>query len=343
MRDTITRRNLIIASALSLTLFASSQAGAQSWDEVVKAANEEGQMLLYSTRADRDNAALIEAFNKKYPDIQVQSVRLVGGAMIARVDEEMKAGALAGDVLLHAEFQWADEQAKKGNLVKPEGPSVPLWEGSARPIDDNYVVVTAEPWVIGWNTNLVKTEPTDWDSLLGDTSFAGRVGLNEVSGLTVAIWYDFIEQKKPGYWDTFAALKPRIYPNSAPLTAGLSSGEIAWAPYSLPSSIRPLAANGAPIKWVVPSSGTWALERAAMILKDAPHPNAARVFLDFMMSQEGQQELNGDGKGFSFAPGAKVEGGLDVDINKIAKIDYTAMPPDLLKRWQVRVDQLLRQ
>lgn len=339
----ITRRQVVLASAVAAAMLAVAPAGAETWEDVVKAANDEGQLLLYSTRADLDNADLVAAFNRKYPDIQVQAVRLVGGAMIARVNEELAAKALAGDVLLHAEFQWADEQAKKDNLIKPDGPSVSLWEGSARPIDDGYVVVTAEPWVIGWNTNLVKSDPTDWDSLLKDTSHAGRVGLNEVSGLTVAIWYDFIEKKKPGYWDTFAALKPRIYPNSAPLTAGLSSGEIAWSPYSLPSSIRPLAANGAPIKWVVPASGTWALERAAMVLKDAPHPNAARVFMDFMMSQEGQQELNGNGKGFSFAPGAKVEGGLDIDINRIEKIDYTKTDADLLKRWQARVDQLLRQ
>lgn len=315
---------------------------AESWDDVVAAAKEEGQLLLYSTRADADNAELLEAFMRRYPEITARSVRLVGGAMIARVEQELAAGALAADVLLHAEQQWAAERIAEGSLLKANGPASVLWEGSARPIDDGVVTVTAEPWVIGYNTELVETPPIDWDSLLEDSRFTNQVGLNDTTGLTVAIWYEFVEQRFPGYWETFSQLRPQIYPNSAPLTAGLSSGEIAWSPYSLVSTIRPLQDNGAPIDWVVPEGGTWALERHAMIHMEAPNPNAARLFVDYMMSQEGQSVINSNQRGFSFAPGVTVESALDVDLNKIARIDYTSFDPDLLRNWQARMNELFR-
>ena len=248
---TTRRAMLTVATALLGTSILGALSGRavadDGWDKVVAAANTEGQVLLYSTKADNDNARLLEGFAKRYPKIQAKAVRLVGGAMVARVEQELKAGALVADVLLHSENQWSSTKATAKSLLIPNGPSVAQWKGAEKYYNTGAVVLASEPWVIGYNTKLVTTPPKDWDSLLGDEKFKGQIGLNEVSGLTVAIWYDFVEKKKPGYLEKLAKLAPRIYPNSAPLTAGLSSGEIAWAPYSLASSIDPVKAMGAPI------------------------------------------------------------------------------------------------
>jgi iron(III) transport system substrate-binding protein len=158
----------------------------------------------------------------------------------------------------------------------------------------------------------------------------------------VAVWFDFIEKRIPDYFPRLAKLKPQIYPNSAPLTAALTSGEIAWAPYSLASSIEPLKAKGAPIDYVFPKNGTWAIERSAMIFKEAPHPYAARVLLDYMMSQDGQQILNTDRAGYTVAPGVKLTGAIEVDLNKVASIDYTSYDKNFTRNWQNKVDQLFR-
>jgi iron(III) transport system substrate-binding protein len=338
------RRKTILAIAALLfgTISWDPASAAENWEDVVTAANTEGQVLLYSTKADADNAKLLDAFMKQFPHIQAKAVRLVGGAMVVKVDQELQAGALAADVILHAEHQWAIPKAKEGRLILPTGPAVTLWKGAEKFYQDGRVQVTAEPWVIGYNTKVVKDPPTDWDSLLGSREYSGRIGLNEVSGLTVAIWYDFIDKRIPDYFHQLAQLKPQIYPNSAPLTAGLSSGEIAWAPYSLASSIEPLKAKGAPVDYVIPKKGTWAIERSAMIFKEAPHPNAARVLLDFMMSQEGQQVLNTDRAGYTVAPGVKLTGALDVDLKQITSTDYTSYDSSFTKAWQNRVDQLFR-
>jgi iron(III) transport system substrate-binding protein len=319
-----------------------ARAAAPGWEDVVAKAKTEGQVLLYSTKADADNARLLDAFMKKYPDIKAKSIRLVGGAMISRIDQELQAGALAVDVALHSENQWSVAQARAGKLVLPAGPSVALWKGAEPYYQDGTVQVTAEPWVIGYNTRIVKTAPTDWDSLLTAEQYKGRVGLNEVSGLTVAIWFDFLDKHQPGYLEKLVQLHPRIYPNSAPLTAGMTSGEIVWAPYSLASTIEPLKAKKAPIEWVFPASGTWSIERRAMVLKGVPHPNAALVLLDYLMSQDGQQVLNTDHAGYTVAPGITITGGIDVDLKKITPMDYTSYPADFTRMWQEKVDRLYR-
>lgn len=339
----LTRRSAMLGTAAFALAAANRRASAaDDWEGVVKAANSEGQVLLYSTKADADNSALLDAFMKKYPDIKAKALRLVGGAMVTKVDQELQSGALVADVILHAEHQWAIPKAKAGRFLVPKGPAVSLWKGAEKYYQQGLVQITAEPWIIGYNTKVVKDRPVDWDTLLQDEKFRGRIGLNEVSGLTVAIWYDFIEKKKPGYFEQLAKLKPQVYPNSAPLTAGLSSGEIAWAPYSLASTIEPMKGKGAPIDYVFPASGTWSIIRSAMIFKEVPHPNAALVLLDFMMSQEGQQVLNTNRAGYTVAPGVKVTGGIDVDLNKIADIDYTAFDEGFTKTWQNKVDQLFR-
>jgi iron(III) transport system substrate-binding protein len=339
----LTRRTAMLATlALAISVGTVAASAADDWDSVVKAANAEGQVLLYSTKADADNSLLLDAFMKKYPGIKAKALRLVGGAMVTKVDQELQSGALVADVILHAEHQWAIPKAKAGRFLIPNGPSVSLWKGAEKYYAQGLVQITAEPWVIGYNTKVVKDRPADWDTLLKDEKFRGRIGLNEVSGLTVAVWYDFIEKKKPGYFEELAKLKPQVYPNSAPLTAGLSSGEIAWAPYSLASTIEPMKAKGAPVDYVFPASGTWSIIRSAMIFKEVPHPNAARVLLDFMMSQEGQQVLNTNRAGYSVAPGVKITGGIDVDLKKITDIDYTAFDEGFTKSWQNKVDQLFR-
>lgn len=342
----MTRRDVLkLAGAGGLAALGHPLAGwaaEQAWDDVVKAANSQGQVLIYSTRADADNNRMLEAFMKRYPQIKARALRLVGGAMVARVDQELRAGALQADIVLHAEHHWAAQKSAEGRLVKAFGPALALWKGAEKHYQSGSVQVTAEPWVIGYNTRLVKQRPTDWDSLLGNLEHKGRVGLNEVTGLTVGVWYDFIERRKPGYFEKLAALAPKIYPNSAPLTAGLTSGEIAWAPYSLASTIEPVKAKGAPVDWVFPSSGTWAIERSAMIFKEAPHPAAALVLLDYMMSAEGQQVINTNRTGYSVAPGVRVQNGIDVDLKQVASIDYGNYSDADTKRWQARVDQLFR-
>ena len=318
--------------------------GGAGWNQVLQEARKEGEVLMYSTRADADNARLLAGFTKRYPEIKANSIRLIGSRMNERIDQEVKAGVPTGDMMIFTDPQWMAQKLKAGALVAPCGPSLALWQNAQKFYPDRELVpVVNEPWVLAYNTNLVKNKPTDWNDLLADKSLQGKVGLNEVSGLTVAIWAEIVEGRAgAGYFDKFAPFKPRIYPNSAPLTQGIIAGEIAWSPYSLPSTIEPLRAKGAPIEWIVPNSGTFLLQRFALVLKEAPHPAAALVLLDYAMSAEGQNLINGNRQGLTVAPGIKLDTELKVDLSKVAVVDQTKYGTETLNKWMQKFNQLYR-
>ena len=318
--------------------------GGAGWNQVLAEAKKEGEVLMYSTRADADNARLLAGFTKKYPDIKANSIRLIGNRMNERIDQEMKAGVPTGDLMIFTDPQWMAEKVKAGALVAPCGPSVPLWQNAQKFYPAKELVpVVNEPWVLAYNTNLIKNKPKDWQDLLADKSLQGKVGLNEVSGLTVAIWAEIVESRAgAGYFDKIAPFKPRIYPNSAPLTQGIIAGEVAWSPYSLPSTIEPLRAKGAPIEWIVPNGGTFLLQRFALVLKVAPHPAAAMVLLDYTMSAEGQNLINGNRQGLTVAPGVKLDTELKVDLSKVAVVDQTKYGEETLNKWTQKFNQLYR-
>ena len=335
---------MLIPGALLAADMAALCKGGAGWNQIVELAKKEGEVLMYSTRAESDNNRMMAGFEKKYPEIKARSIRLIGNRIIERIDQELKAGVPTGDLLLFADQHWMADKLKAGALMAPCGPSTRLWQKAEKFYPDKELVpVGNEPWVLAYNTNLIKNKPKDWNDLLADKSLVGKVGLNEVNGLTVAIWSDYVEKRAgAGYFDRLAEFKPRIYPNSAPLTQSIIAGEIAWSPYSLPSSIEPLRAKGAPIEWIVPSGGTFMLQRFALALKAAPHPAAALLLLEYSMSPEGQDIINGNKQGLTVAPGIKLDTELKVDLSKVSVVDQTKYETSILNTWTQKYNKLYR-
>lgn len=345
-------RRLLLGAVAACAVALSAPAAAQDpsslcnagWNQVLAQAKKEGEVMMYSTRADADNQRLLAAFMKKYPEIKATAIRLIGNRMNERIDQELKAGVPTGDVMIFTDPAWMADKVRQKALLAPCGPSMALWQGADKFYPQKELVpVVNEPWVMAYNTNLVKSKPKNWGDLLADKQWVGKVGLNEVSGLTVAIWAEIVASRAGGdYFDKIAPFKPRIFPNSAPLTQSISAGEIAWSPYSLPSTIEPLRAKGAPIEWLVPDSGTFLLQRFALTLKAAPHPAAALVLMDFMMSAEGQEVINGNRQGLTVAPAIKIPTELKVDLEKVQVVDQSQYGADTLRKWTDKFNKLYR-
>ncbi len=338
----------VAASAVLLTTPAAAQDAAalcgSGWNQVLAQAKKEGEIMMYSTRAEADNQRLLGGFMKKYPEIKATSIRLIGNRMNERIDQEMKAGVPTGDLMVFTDPSWMAEKVKQNALIAPCGPALSLWQGAGKFYPQRELVpVVNEPWVMAYNTNLVKNKPKDWGDLLNDKQWVGNVGLNEVSGLTVAIWAEIVSSRAGAdNFDRIAPFKPRIYPNSAPLTQAVIAGEIAWSPYSLPSTIEPLRAKGAPIEWIVPESGTFLLQRFALSLKAAPHPAAALLLMDYMMSAEGQELMNGNRQGLTVATGIKIPSELKVDLNKAVVVDQSKFGAETTQKWVDKFNKLYR-
>lgn len=330
-----------VALGAALPQLASGQSAAAkadaAWKAVQSAAQKEGRVVLYSQTGPAIQARLESDFAKNNPGIRLEVVRVTGGAVVAKVDQERKINADGADVVITTVIEWLEKSAKEGAIKPPTGPASRVWPkeyliGGAAP------VLSIDPIVMAYNTNLVKKPITDYEDLLRP-ELKGKIGtLLPGSAPSVVAWYDFLEKVQgPAFMKGFAAQAPLFYPSSVPVTQALASGEVAVAAFTLANTAGPLIEQGAPIKIVVPKRSL-GVRFTGAILDFSKRPNAAQVLMDYLISMRGQTAYSGRGESASPLPG--VPGSQDPKaINAYDESQYT---PEVVKKFNERWNQMFK-
>ncbi len=285
------KRSLAALAGLALAagvIAAPENAAAQDFGspQLIAAAKKEGKLVYYTANFAEIEQEVIKEFNKRFPEIKVEMVRAPGGQLITRVKTEAAAGKLAADVVDHSDralmlplvdlFQdYAPPNAKDYSpaaLISPK-----LWPRATI------------AWSIAYNTELVKNPPKSWMDLTKPEYGNKQIGqVFAASGGTT--WTRIMFERQvlgEDYWKKQAATNPVLYPSGAPTSDALVRGEIAIAPL-LYNIIYTKAEEGAPVKIFVPPEGVPVNPYATGIPKTAQHPNAAKLFLNWNLSVEGQ-------------------------------------------------------
>jgi iron(III) transport system substrate-binding protein len=264
------------------------QAGAQNFGPpaLIDAAKKEGSLVYYTANFAEVEQEVIKAFNKRFPEIRVEMVRAPGGQLITRVKTEAAAGKLAADVVDHSDralmqpltdlFQ--DYAPPNGSDYRPDAMISPkLWPRATL------------AWSIAYNTELVKNPPKSWMDLTKPEYGNKQIGqVFAASGGTT--WTRIMFERQvlgEDYWKKQAATHPVLYPSGAPTSDALVRGEIAIAPL-LYNIIYTKEKAGAPVKIFFPPEGVPVNPYASGVPKSAKHPNAAKLFLNWNLSTEGQ-------------------------------------------------------
>lgn len=290
-------RTTVALAAVALALTACSNAPAApsepvsgSWDDVVAAANNEGKVTIYSTQAAPRLAALETAFEKAYPAIDLEVVRGVDSDLLSKIDAESKSGKGIGDLAVITDVSWMNTVKDTDKATKPIGPSFdnPDYRRDTSIVSDKYFLEGAVILGFGWNTDLLPGGVSSPADLLAP-ELKGKVGI--VSPSTSPTYLDFyshIEKYYGGreYLEKLADQNPRIYPSNQPLAQALASGEIAAGLMADPMLAS--KESGAPVEW---SAGEhiWGARWYGLTLGSSPHPNAAQVLADFMVTRPGQE------------------------------------------------------
>ena len=161
---------------------------------------------------------------------------------------------------------------------------------AAFPKHRHYVADRFNFFTIGYNTNLVKPHevPNSYDDLL-HPRFAGRVGV-EAGDVD---WFGAMvkhmgEEQGLRFFRKLAEAKPQIRSGHTLMGELISSGEIPLAANIYNHNVERLTVKGAPIRWKA-LKPTFGRPNAIGVARRAPHPNAALLFADFMLSPEGQR------------------------------------------------------
>lgn len=262
--------------------------GADREQRLLENAKREGTLVLYTSLNLKDSVPITEKFEKKY-GIKVSLWRASSEKVVQRAVTEARAGRFTPDVLetngpemeiLHREQLLEQFQSPHFKEIPPE----------AFPSHRHYVADRFNFFVIGYNTNLVKPGdvPDKYEDLL-NPKWAGKVGI-EAGDVD---WFGALaksmgEQKGMAFFRKLAANNPQIRTGHTLIAELVASGEIPLAATLYNHNVERLAQKGAPIKWK-PLRPTFGRPNAIGVAKRAPHPHAAMLFVDFMLSREGQE------------------------------------------------------
>jgi len=290
---------LIAAFTASLVLAPLASAAqtaptAEQWAAVEAAASKEGKVSIYHNLNPAGAELLANEFRKARPDLNVEITRLGSAPLIQRFGTEFAAGRNIADAVITFPDQRIFDGMGAGWMATWVPPEL-----KAYPADVNYEnknmmfnIQTAREAIV-YNTQKVKKAdaPKEWSDLF-DPKFKGKVGMNppwrsvSIQGI-VAYW------EKIGLGDTAAKLKAndvRFFEGSGGILQAVIRGDINVSEITdIP--LNTALADGAPIAFVYPKSGTTLSKGYVFVAAKAPHPNAGKVFANWLLTAKGQELL----------------------------------------------------
>jgi iron(III) transport system substrate-binding protein len=264
--------------------------GADREARLLAEAKKQGQVVLYTSLNLKDSVPLTDAFEKK-TGLKVQLWRASSEKVLQRAITEARAGRFSPDIL---ETNGPEMEALYREQILEEffSPHFTDLPAAAFPRHRHYVADRFNFFTIGYNTNLVKPEevPNAYEDLV-HPRWAGRVGME---GSDVD-WFGAMvksmgEEKGLAFFRKLAEMRPQIRTGHTLMAELVASGEIPLAATLYNHNVERLTVKGAPVKWkaVRPTFGR---PNAIGVAKRAPHPHAAMLFVDYMLSKEGQTIL----------------------------------------------------
>jgi iron(III) transport system substrate-binding protein len=304
------------------------------WDAIVAAAQEEGKVTFYSSQGLDQLNDLAQRFSDEY-GIELEVVRDIDSALIPKVEAEQQTGSGIADVIAQASAAWSEQRGAEGWFVAPVGPAFddPAYDRSANVSDTGYFTSSAAVLTFGWNTDQYPTGLTDYSDLLDPELAGGRIGVIEPAAPSIVDFWLYLEEN---YGEDFvtqlAAQEPKIYPSSLPMAQALTSGEI-----SAGSFVQVLVdekEQGAPVESGL-ADQVWGARFNTSILQVAPHPNAAQVLANFIITEPGQEAIAR--KAASVLPDVA---GTVTTVDKVRVQDLSILTEDFVADYQAKWNDL---
>lgn len=266
-------------------------------DTLIKDAQEEGSLLLYSALTEKDLERLTQGFTEKY-GIDVQALRLGGTDAATRFDTETQANAPSADLLVLADPVYIGDVTERGDAV-------PLEETGLFDLLDEVPEHLPAPEIgsaivqivnagIAYNTENVSPDevPDSWDDLTDERWRGKLIGTTPESSVNNLVQWGLIYDELGA--DTVEAIGEnvsRTYPNLVPLHESLATGEGDIAMQSAQFFVEMQKAEGKPIEFVNLRPSVYPTISVGVSAR-AENPAAARLLAYYLMTEEGSDTIS---------------------------------------------------
>jgi iron(III) transport system substrate-binding protein len=262
--------------------------GADRESRLAERAKQEGSVVLYTSLAPTESKPLAEAFEKKH-GVKVELWRALSDKVVQRVVSEARANRHAVDVV-ETNGPEMEALAQEKLLAPVHSPYLADLPADGIPPHRTWYPDRLNFFVVGYNTQKVRRSelPASYEGFL-DPKWKGRIGIEATdSEWMAAIVKHWGEAKGMDYFRRLAAMKPDMRKGHVLLAQLVATGEVPVGLTMYNANIESLKKKGAPIDFV-PVQPVIARPQGIAVAKDAPHPAAALLFVDFVLSPEGQR------------------------------------------------------
>ncbi|MBB5781280.1 ABC transporter substrate-binding protein [Nonomuraea jabiensis] len=269
--------------------------------QLIEASRKEGGTLTIYSNTDQENwAPIFRDFEKKYPWVtKIAANNLDSDEVFQRVLSEQATGNSPADLVVsNAAQAWADFAARPGTLMEyasPEKGKLPDF-GELLP---NVYAMSADPLAIAYNTSLLPEKPTGLKSLAAiiakdPAQYKNKITTRDVSGAFGFTVSHAFAEARPDAWTSLQSVLPLARPETSSGTQleKITSGEYVAGFFVSAAPAYPVVAkSGGLLAISFLDDGTVVLPRGIGIAAKAPHPATSKLFVDFVLSQEGQRAV----------------------------------------------------
>ena len=306
---------------------------------LLAAAKGEGSLIVYSSTNEQEGLPLFKIFEEA-TGIKVEYIRNGDSPLMARVAIEFRAGQKSWDLFHTTTVNKLPPQV----LAQFDVPEVKNIAPEGRDPGKRWYAVYANYNSPAYNTAKVKTSelPKTYEDFARHKEWAGRVAIDGGDNVWLKAMLDFYGEQKGTQIvkDIVAAVQPVVTDGHLAMARAVGAGEYALALNQFVNLSENVKIAGSPIE-------VFALDPVALFFGEvgvsalAPHPNAARLAANFMLSQECQQFLARFGRIPTRADVASNPPGI-VELMQTKKVMTTLLTPDEERKWQRTFDALFK-
>lgn len=269
---------------------------AASPNAAIEGARKEGKLVLYTAMQPEDSTKLMETYRGRYPFVDASFFRAGSAPLLNRILTESRSGRFLFDVVSGkvSDLLLLQKRGLLGTIVSPELAAYP---DKFRDKQSRWVDLYNNYYTIAYNSQRVRPAevPAGWDELLDAKWRDGRIALDPRSydwyfGMLTA-WGG---QRGGNFMRRFSQHKPAFRDGNVLIANLLAAGEFPIG-ITYAHLIERLRARGAPVDWV--SSKPMIAAPISIALAARPvNPNAANLFIDFVLAKEGAEILRSMGR-----------------------------------------------